>query len=518
MSENMRIIHISDLHFFQGAISPDLPPNKPETECAKKFYNVISFLRDNKARLNTNKIVITGDITDSGDVNDYKIAKNFIANLRSIGYQAYNIPGNHDYCGLGWLINKDEARRQRFQDYIGYYNEYPQEIDSLEKSHVINWPDYYPRDIDLGSMRLILVDSMQAEMNENTGDHWTQGKFGQNQLSKLKSMLAQYESARNQQGVKVIVCVHHSPFQNINEVDKGGMSDCEDFLGMVSNKIDCLLFGHTTDDSNGVYQLHLPDSEKMYGIPLINCENLQHSNSKIPISVIDLTNNQIEVYQTEISGPPEILHSNMSSEIRITPWVTRSDPVIYNYSDAAPCIKLRSGNRVTITAGGGVQTGGSGHTWKRYVNPSGDNSDRLYFGQIYFPGITSILTPIRNLAAHPQYGGGYDNSSPDKCTLHFIIPNIDSIPETQRYLALSYVDDDYGNNGYWSHDDGTESQCRNVGSAYVEVNIKPIPNALSLRQYINQMKADPKSGIRHLFPERRTKSTKDLLTYHLWTE
>jgi len=40
---------------------------------------------------------------------------------------------------------------------------------------------------------------------------------------------------------------------------------------------------------------------------------------------------------------------------------------------------------VVVEAGGCVQTGGSGSTWKRYVNPSGPNSDRLYYGLIRIP-------------------------------------------------------------------------------------------------------------------------------------
>src|SRR5579875_947853 len=43
---------------------------------------------------------------------------------------------------------------------------------------------------------------------------------------------------------------------------------------------------------------------------------------------------------------------------------------------------------VQVLAGGCVQTGGSGLTWKRYVDPEGPNSDRLYHGLITIPGVT----------------------------------------------------------------------------------------------------------------------------------
>ena len=51
-------------------------------------------------------------------------------------------------------------------------------------------------------------------------------------------------------------------------------------------------------------------------------------------------------------------------------------------------VGFEPGDRVTISAGGCVQTGGAGKTWKRYVDPQGPNSDRLYYGVVWIPGIT----------------------------------------------------------------------------------------------------------------------------------
>ena len=41
-------------------------------------------------------------------------------------------------------------------------------------------------------------------------------------------------------------------------------------------------------------------------------------------------------------------------------------------------IALRAGDRVTLQAGGCVQVGGHGKTWKRYVDPLGDEADTQY--------------------------------------------------------------------------------------------------------------------------------------------
>src|SRR5437868_5696323 len=51
-------------------------------------------------------------------------------------------------------------------------------------------------------------------------------------------------------------------------------------------------------------------------------------------------------------------------------------------------------DEVIVTGGGCVNTRGSGQTWKRYVDPSGDNSDRLYHGRISIPSATADLVRI----------------------------------------------------------------------------------------------------------------------------
>jgi hypothetical protein len=38
-------------------------------------------------------------------------------------------------------------------------------------------------------------------------------------------------------------------------------------------------------------------------------------------------------------------------------------------------------------------------------------------------------------------------------------------------LRLGYTDDVFDDNGYWSHDDGTQNQCQGIGNAWFEVYI-----------------------------------------------
>jgi hypothetical protein len=116
-------------------------------------------------------------------------------------------------------------------------------------------------------------------------------------------------------------------------------------------------------------------------------------------------------------------------------------------------IALKAGDTVAIQAGGCVQTGGLGLTWKSYADPRGHNSNRLYSGTVTIPG-----TPTGRIA-------------------EFIGKTV-TVPElpqgavdTPMYLTLGYEDDDYDDNGYWGRDDGTEGQCVGAPPAWVEVTV-----------------------------------------------
>lgn len=150
---------------------------------------------------------------------------------------------------------------------------------------------------------------------------------------------------------------------------------------------------------------------------------------------------------------------------RIREPIVKRAVTVYDGRDAAPRIELQPGDTVDVTAGGCVQTGGSGSTWKRYVNPLGDNASRRYFAQIDIPGVTNGLEPLRN---HCQFN---DAKNPDVCTARFPRPVPSGLSASARVLRLGYPDDDHSDNGYWGHDDGTQNQCKGVGNAYLTIVI-----------------------------------------------
>ncbi|MDX6613016.1 MAG: hypothetical protein QOD75_2202 [Blastocatellia bacterium] len=108
-----------------------------------------------------------------------------------------------------------------------------------------------------------------------------------------------------------------------------------------------------------------------------------------------------------------------------------------------PMVTFRKYDEVIVTGGGCVHTRGSGQTWKRYINPSGNNSDRLYHGRISIPGATAELVRISSIEGQ-----------------HLVVNKFPAhADDAPVFLQLGYEDDDYALNDYSDHDDGNNKQC-----------------------------------------------------------
>ena len=141
-----------------------------------------------------------------------------------------------------------------------------------------------------------------------------------------------------------------------------------------------------------------------------------------------------------------ISHSSVG---KIEQWQI-SEPTVTTSNKNYDGILLRPGDTVFVSAGGCVQTGGKGKTWKRYVDPQGANSDRLYHGLIAFTFINRDVPLVR---------------------LQDGIMDGPVLIQDFEVLELGYEDDGYGDNGYYAHDDGTNNQCKNVENAWVHLTV-----------------------------------------------
>ena len=81
-----KIIHISDLHF-------------GEYKFSSKLKNNLKFQIEYE---NPDLIIIAGDITSMGYIEEYRMARDFITELSDIA-ETYVVPGNHDACNVGLI-------------------------------------------------------------------------------------------------------------------------------------------------------------------------------------------------------------------------------------------------------------------------------------------------------------------------------------------------------------------------------------------------------------------------------
>jgi hypothetical protein len=120
-----------------------------------------------------------------------------------------------------------------------------------------------------------------------------------------------------------------------------------------------------------------------------------------------------------------------------------------------PNIKTSTGDLVSVFAGGCVQTGGRGQTWKRYVIPiTGGlthDEDHLYFGSISIEG----AIPEQRLKSAVTHGA-------------FEVQSVTA----NSFVHLFYSDNGYGDNGYTGHDDGTWMQCDGLPDAFAVIAIQ----------------------------------------------
>jgi hypothetical protein len=194
------------------------------------------------------------------------------------------------------------------------------------------------------------------------------------------------------------------------------------------------------------------------------------------VCVLGLSPLAARANDNEIISPPIIGSSPNAIQWRI------DQPRVTVRKKEYPQIKFGLGDVVTVTAGGAVQTGGSGATWKRYVDPSGPNSNNLYHGLIKVEGVTNAFKPSLQAGEEGliRMQTFMTSTKKEKGQFRGVLrmPKEATPAQLKRlFLQLGYEDDNYSDNGYYSHDDGTGDQAKGVGSAYVIIDIdqhKPV--------------------------------------------
>jgi hypothetical protein len=151
---------------------------------------------------------------------------------------------------------------------------------------------------------------------------------------------------------------------------------------------------------------------------------------------------------TAAPPPPDPCSSRAAIGKKIVCNINR--PNVTKHETEYPNIVFAPNDIVDVSADGCVQTGGVGDTWKRYVNPIGPG---LYHGLVRIPTeptTKGALVRIKDVIGRRLLVTGA------------------GLPESQLVLHLGYEDNDYSDNGYDNHDDGTDDQCKTDASKGVD--------------------------------------------------
>ncbi len=184
------IVHLSDLHLTPSDGKARSEPNilGPLKGMNENFRQLLT----QKSITNANLILVTGDITDRGDVQSWKVFWNVIRDA-GIWKKTLVVPGNHDLCCLGVRTGskKDLAKRDLKRVVNGL---------QMGKQH-IKFP--WAKQVD---KRIVIfgVDSNNAG-NYGVLDN-AFGRIGYYQFLALGDLFRKYSTVP----VK-IVCLHHSP-------------------------------------------------------------------------------------------------------------------------------------------------------------------------------------------------------------------------------------------------------------------------------------------------------------------
>ena len=221
----VKFIQLSDLHIHGS--------EKEDNVNCRKIMDFIVNKYSNDKQNEKPIILLTGDITDDGKENQYKIAVDILKPLVDNEFKVLATPGNHDY-GLAGNIYTEKSQ-QLFQDYIlGELIDIPK-----AKQQGIKMEDIYPMVTIEGDVLFIGLDSVVG--NEDEFLHFASGEVGKPQRKELVNILKTNANS----GKKVVVYFHHHPFyRNLFKKIVLEMDDAKKVLRILAGLVDFVCFGH----------------------------------------------------------------------------------------------------------------------------------------------------------------------------------------------------------------------------------------------------------------------------------
>lgn len=227
-----KIIQMSDLHFGEYKFSEELE------------NNLLEQVREE----NPDMIVISGDVTAQGYVEEYVKAKEYIDQLKSIA-ETYVVPGNHDACNVGL---------RQFKRFIG------------ERKFIHN---------DINNRLVIIgLDSSEPDIHD--------GQIGIDQREWLIRKLNKIS-----EDMRIIVTFHHHilPIPRTGR-ERNILIDAGDILKILMDyKVDLVLNGHK----------HVPHAWMLEKLVTVNSgtptTRRLHGDNVPSYNVIELGEDQLDI-------------------------------------------------------------------------------------------------------------------------------------------------------------------------------------------------------------------------------
>ncbi len=179
----MKFIHLSDLHLHTHD---------------EDNVGAIATLDYVKATYPDHKLIITGDITDDGIEEQYKVA---IKALEPCNGRVYICPGNHDFGAAGNFYSRERA--ERFDRMLS--------VPLKQGGTFTGDPTPVVNIVRDGSTEVMLI-ALDTNLETDNPFDFACGEVGSAQLAALNTILNSPSST----AIKKILFFHHHPFMHGN--------------------------------------------------------------------------------------------------------------------------------------------------------------------------------------------------------------------------------------------------------------------------------------------------------------
>ena len=205
----MKFIHLSDLHF----------RSRPKDDRA-----IQAMLDAVRERYPQHKLIVTGDVTDDGEQEQYRQA---LSALRPFEDRIYLCPGNHDYGYKGNLYSRERA--EAFDRWLSGPLKQGGTFagDNLPLLHLLKE----------GRQQILLV-ALDSNIETRSMFDFACGRIGHKQLQALDRLLSDSDISHMQ----VIVFFHHHPFLHTDPLKK--LLDARELARILYGRVHLVLFGH----------------------------------------------------------------------------------------------------------------------------------------------------------------------------------------------------------------------------------------------------------------------------------